>query len=65
MMRADDADDDVRLYRLDVYVKKTSALLDYYSQRDTFRSVDGTQPVEQVTADLAAAITSALSHMLT
>ena len=65
MIRADDANDDVRLYRLDVYVKNTSAVLDYYSRRDTFRSVDGTQPVEQVTADLAAAINSALSHMLT
>jgi len=65
MMRGDDADDDVRLYRLDVYVRKTSALLDYYSRRDTFRSVDGTQPVEQVTADLTAAIDSALSHVLT
>ena len=65
MMRGDDADDHVRLYRLDVYVRTTSALLDYYSRRDTFRSVDGTQPVEQVTADLTAAIDSALSHVLT
>jgi adenylate kinase len=64
MMRADDADDDVRLYRLDVYVRQTSALLDYYNQRVTFRSVDGTQPVDQVTADLVAAINSALSHAL-
>lgn len=64
MMRADDADD-VRLYRLDVYVRKTSALLDYYSRRETFRSVDGTQTVDQVTADLVAAINSALTHVLT
>jgi adenylate kinase len=63
-MRADDVDGDVRLYRLDVYVRQMSALLDYYNQRVTFRSVDGTQPVDQVTADLVAAINSALSHAL-
>jgi adenylate kinase len=63
--RADDGNDDVRLYRLDVYVRQTSALLDYYGQRETFRSVDGTQRVDQVTADLAAAIRSALAHART
>jgi adenylate kinase len=64
-MRADDGNADVRLFRLDVYVRQTSALLEYYGQRETFRSVDGTQPVDQVTADLTSAVKSALAHALT
>ncbi|HKT78894.1 MAG TPA: adenylate kinase [Vicinamibacterales bacterium] len=53
--RSDDAEA-VVLERLKVYRRDTQPLVDYYKDRLTFRSVDGSQSMERVAADLAAAI---------
>ena len=42
--------------RLQVYRRRTKPLIDYYGARQTFRSVDGTQPPDRVAAALAAAV---------
>jgi adenylate kinase len=55
VQRADD-NEAVVLERLEVYKRKTMPLLDYYRARPTFRSVNGAQSPEQVTADLAKAV---------
>ena len=46
----------VVLERLKVYHRQTKPLVDYYSARPTFRSIDGAQAPDRVAADLAAAI---------
>jgi adenylate kinase len=56
--RADDGDDIVR-ERLKVYQRQTKPLVDYYSTRGTFRSIDGNQKADRVTADVDAAMTAA------
>jgi adenylate kinase len=56
--RADDNEATVR-ERLRVYQRDTKALVDYYSPRPTFRSVNGARSPEVVAADLASAIASA------
>ena len=56
--RADDGESVVR-ERLKVYHRNTEPLIDYYRARPTFRSVDGAQPAERVTAALAAAVDAA------
>ncbi len=53
--RVDDNEAVVR-ERLRVYHRNTEPLVDYYRARPTFRSIDGTQPPEQVAAALAAAV---------
>ena len=45
------------LERLKVYQRETKPLVDYYSARPTFRSIDGNQPPDVVTAQLDAAVT--------
>lgn len=54
--RADDGDDRVRRHRLEVYARESKPLLDYYSNRPTFRSINGAQAPDKVAADLARSI---------
>ena len=49
--RIDDGVEIVR-ERLKVYTRQTKPLVDYYSKRSTFRSVDGNQPPDVVTAKI-------------
>jgi adenylate kinase len=56
--RADDREDVIR-ERLRVYARDTRPLLDFYSGRPTFRSVDGAQGPAAVAADLEAAVDAA------
>jgi adenylate kinase len=46
--RSDD-NAEVIAHRLDVYDTKTRPMLDYYAEREELVSVDGSQPVEEVT----------------
>ena len=57
IQRRDDNSEVVR-ERLQVYVRDTQPLVEFYSRRPTFRSVDGDQPADSVAADLAAAVAS-------
>ena len=57
--RADDREEVIR-ERLHVYGRETYPLIEYYRERPTFRRVDGAQAPEEVAADLAAAVASAL-----
>ncbi|MEZ5317234.1 MAG: adenylate kinase [Vicinamibacterales bacterium] len=57
VQRRDDATDVVR-ERLRVYWEQTQPLVDYYSRRPTFRSVDGDQSPNAVAEDVAAAVAS-------
>jgi adenylate kinase len=54
--RADDSDEQVRQHRLEVYARDSKPLLDYYSGRQTFRSINGAQSPDQVARELATAI---------
>jgi adenylate kinase len=54
--RMDDGVETVR-ERLKVYQRQTKPLVDYYSTRPTFCSIDGNQPPDSVTAQLDAAVT--------
>jgi len=58
VQRADDREEVVR-ERLRVYARDTWPLVEFYQGRPTFRSVDGAQSPEAVTADLVAAIEAA------
>ena len=55
--RPDDNPDVIRK-RLDVYKNDTAPLVDYYRKRGLVKTVDGMEPVEQVTAAIKAAITN-------
>jgi len=55
MQRADD-NALVVLERFKIYQKTTKPLVDFYHVRPTFRSIDGAQSPDQVTADLYAAV---------
>lgn len=57
VQRSDDSEQIVR-ERLRVYARDTQPLVDFYSRRPTFRSVDGDQTLDSVAADLAAAVAS-------
>ncbi|TAK11602.1 MAG: adenylate kinase [Acidobacteria bacterium] len=57
VQRSDDGEQVVR-ERLRIYANSTQPLVDFYSRRATFRSVDGDQTLESVAADLAAAVAS-------
>jgi adenylate kinase len=61
--RADDGSDIVR-ERLKVYQRQTKPLVDYYRARPTFRSIDGNQPPDVVTAALEAALEAAMQGMV-
>ncbi len=55
--RADDNPEVIRK-RLEVYESSTAPLVEYYSRQGLVKTVDGMQPVEQVTAAIKAAIAS-------
>jgi adenylate kinase len=59
VQRSDD-NKSVVLDRLSVYLRQTKPLVEYYSARPTFRSVDGTQAPDRVAAELDAAIRATL-----
>lgn len=50
--RSDDTEETIRR-RLDVYQAQTEPLIDFYRCRQKLVSVDGNQPVDEVTAELA------------
>ena len=58
IVRSDDGESIVR-ERLKVYHRQTKPLVDYYSARPTFRSIDGNQPADVVSALVAAAVANA------
>lgn len=55
-------DDDVETVRerLHVYARNTQPLVEFYSRRATFRSIDGDQTLDSVAADLSAAVASVI-----
>jgi adenylate kinase len=55
IQRADDSDA-VVLERFKIYQSATKPLVEFYRDRPTFRSIDGAQTADSVTAALAAAI---------
>lgn len=55
-----DDDDDVIRKRLSVYRHETQPIVDFYRPRPTFRSVNGDQTPEAVSADVASAVAAAL-----
>ena len=44
--------------RIQVYFQQTMPLINYYRQKNLLVEIDGTQPIEKVTADLLAALSS-------
>jgi adenylate kinase len=46
--------------RLQVYAHDTQPIVEFYSRRPTFRSVDGDQTADAVAADIAAAVAAVL-----
>lgn len=56
--RTDDTEDTIR-NRMRVYEQQTEPLLDYYRQRGLLVEINGQQPIEDVQADLLAAIAAA------
>ncbi len=50
---------DIVLERLKVYQRQTKPLVDFYSARPTFRSIDGNQPPDVVTRQVDRAVTEA------
>lgn len=58
VQRSDDNEEVVR-ERLKVYARDTRPIVDYYSDRPTFRTVNGAQAPDRVARDLAEAIESA------
>lgn len=61
------ADDGVAIVRerLKVYQRQTKPLVDYYSSRPTFRTIDGYRPPDVVTAEVDAAIAAATAGSAT
>jgi adenylate kinase len=59
VQRSDDGEETVR-ERLRVYARNTQPLVDFYCRRSTFRSIDGDQTTESVSADLSAAVASVI-----
>jgi adenylate kinase len=53
--RADD-NASVVLERFKIYQRATKPLVDFYQTRETFRSINGAQPLDRVTTELAAAV---------
>ncbi len=56
--RIDDGVEIVR-ERLKIFLRQTKPLVDYYSTRSTFRSIDGNQPPDVVTARIGSALDEA------
>ncbi|PSB14420.1 adenylate kinase [filamentous cyanobacterium CCP2] len=55
--RKDDTETVIR-HRLDVYRQQTAPLIDFYRQRNQLVSIDGDQPVDQLTTELQQVIQS-------
>ena len=55
VLRDDDKPETVKK-RLDVYHQQTQPLIDYYKKQGILHSVDGTQPMEDVFANIDAII---------
>jgi adenylate kinase len=53
--REDDKPKTVR-HRIEVYNQQTAPLIDYYQDKGLLVEIDGTQPIEDVTADIMKAI---------
>ena len=53
ILRDDDKPETV-MKRLDVYHNQTQPLIDYYTNMNILKSVDGTQPMDKVFADIVA-----------
>lgn len=53
--REDDKPETVRA-RIKIYMKKTEPLIEYYRARSLLVEIDGSQPIEKVTQDLADAV---------
>jgi adenylate kinase len=53
--REDDKPETVR-HRIEVYNQQTAPLIDYYQDKGLLVEIDGTQPIEDVTADIMKAI---------
>jgi len=53
--RSDDTESTIR-HRLEVYRERTEPLIDFYRNRQQLVSVDGNQPVDDVTDDLAKVV---------
>ena len=53
ILRDDDKPETVTK-RLNVYHEQTQPLIDYYKKQNILKSVDGTQPMEKVFADIVA-----------
>lgn len=51
IQRADDNEESVKT-RLDVYVKQTQPLIDYYGKKGVLKSVDGSKSMDEVFADI-------------
>lgn len=56
--REDDQPDTIRR-RINVYQEQTAPLIDYYRNKGILVKIDGTQPIEDVTADLLNAVKEA------
>ena len=56
MYQRDDDKPETVLHRINVYYDQTSPLIDYYRQAGKLVEIDGTQEIEQVTADLLKAV---------
>jgi adenylate kinase len=56
--RTDDGDGIVR-ERLKVYHRQTEPIVDFYSGRPTFRTIDGNRPPDEVTALMEKAVCEA------
>ena len=53
VLRDDDKPETVQK-RLSVYHEQTQPLIDYYKAQNILKTVDGTQPMEKVFADIVA-----------
>lgn len=51
-----DDNEEVILNRLGVYRRQTAPLIDFYQDREILITIDGSQPIEEVAAELASAI---------
>jgi adenylate kinase len=58
VMRVDDSEGIVR-ERLNVFLRQTKPLVDYYSTRSTFRSINGNEPPDAVTEAIDTAVRTA------
>jgi adenylate kinase len=54
-----DDSDGIVAGRLRVYHRQTRPIVEFYSSRPTFRTIDGNQPPDVVTAAMEAAINQA------